>query len=85
VKAWARLESVLPEGPEALRQPVRLLIWLEDDSGRVFGKESEVIEADCPCLPQLLEEQLLLLVDRVGFPPEKARELLAAGVSLEGP
>lgn len=84
MKAWARLKPVPEAEPEA-RQPVRLAVWLELVDGRIYLKESEVIESDCPCLPQLLEEQLLLLVDRAGFPPEKARELLTAGVPLEGP
>jgi len=84
VKAWARLKPVPEAGPET-RQPVRLSVWLELADGRTYLKESEVIEVDCPCLPQLLEEQLVLLVDQAGFPPEKARELLAAGVPLEGP
>jgi hypothetical protein len=90
MKVWARLipETYLP-GDSAWVRPARLYVFLIPEEAvknpLIFGHYSEVIEADCDCLPEVLGETLTTLLVDLGLGVEKARETLSKGVPIEGP
>jgi hypothetical protein len=90
MKVWARLipETCL-QGDSTWIRPVRLYVFLvpreEVERPLIFSHYSEVIEADCNCLPSVLVETLTVLLMDLGLGVEKVRETLSKGVSIEGP